>query len=304
MTGILNALALVNLDSNVIVLTDASPKDVTKKQQVIDKAHEVRNSIHFFLSRSGCGDFSPYLEVANATEGIVVNQISDFEAFAEFADKVGRFTLENSGSKRKRQAENCIMFSLSIFSQSVAILFSSSNIHITITSPSGVINTVTSTGTIATYNINIPEAGEYSVCSATEFEYSLTSTTSLDFFVEYVNVNGSTTSLPPAGMYLFRLTLAWLCIYNISGSTIGVFVTSSSIANISAEENIFLNLVLSDGRVFSNVLIHCGSLLTGIITVPDIAFEFQLEGSDSRGNEFQTNVDVMDTSLIGKIITS
>ena len=87
----------------------------------------------------------------------------------------------------------------------------------------------------------------------------------------------------------------------ISGSTIGVLVTSSSIANISAEEDIFLNLVLSDGRVFSNVLIHCSSLLTGMITVPDVVFEFQLKGSDSKGNTFQTNVDIIDTSLIGKI---
>ena len=53
-----------------------------------------QNSIHFFLSRDGCGDFSPYLEVANTTYGIVVNWIDDFEAFAEFADKVGRFRLE------------------------------------------------------------------------------------------------------------------------------------------------------------------------------------------------------------------
>ena len=212
MTGILNALALVNPDSNVIVLTDASSKDVTKKQQVIDKANEVRNSIHFFLSRSGCGDFSPYLDVANETQGIVVNQISDFEAFAEFADKVGRFTLEGSGNKRKRQAENCIMFSLSIFSQSVAALFSSSSIHITVTSPSGVTDTVTSTGTIATYNIDSPEAGEYVVCSATAFEYSVISTTYLDFFVEYVNDNGSSASLPPAGSYTNIVVLAYMLI--------------------------------------------------------------------------------------------
>ena len=79
-------------------------------------------------------------------------------------------------------------------------------------------------------------------------------------------------------------------------------MTSSSIANISAEEDIFLNLVLSDGRVFSNVLIHCGSILTGMITVPIVTFEFQLEGSDSKGNIFQTNVDVKDISLIGKIL--
>ena len=48
MTGILNALDLVNPDSNIIVLTDASPKDLEKKQQVIDKANEVKNSVHFF----------------------------------------------------------------------------------------------------------------------------------------------------------------------------------------------------------------------------------------------------------------
>ena len=208
MTGILNALDLVNPDSNVIVLTDASPKDEEKQQQVIDKANEERNSIHFFLSRSGCGDFTPYLDVAAATEGIVVNQISDFEAFAEFAEKVGRFTFDDSESKRKRQvSENCIMFSLSIFSHSVAILFSSSSIDITITSPSGVTDAVTSTGTIVTYNLDSPEAGEYTVCSSLAFEYSFTATTGLDFFVEYIDANGSSTSLPPAGSY--KVMILW-----------------------------------------------------------------------------------------------
>lgn len=203
MTGILNALDLVNIDSNVIVLTDASPKDAEKQQQVIDRADEKQNSIHFFLSRTGCGDFTPYLDVAAETEGIVVNQISDFEAFAEFAEKVGRFTLEDSESNRKRQAsENCITFSFSIFSHSVAILFSASSIDITITSPSGVTDALTSTGTIATYNLDSPEVGEYTVCSSQTFEYSLTATTSLDFFVEYIDANGSSTSLPPPGSYI------------------------------------------------------------------------------------------------------
>jgi len=79
MTGTLSALNLANPDSNVIVLTNASPKDVNDTQKVINGANKLRNSIHFFLSRSaGCGDFSPYLEVVNATFGIVVNRIDDF----------------------------------------------------------------------------------------------------------------------------------------------------------------------------------------------------------------------------------
>ena len=202
MTGILNALELVNPDSNVIVLTDASPKDVDRKQQVIDKANELKNSVHFFLARDGCGDFTPYLDVANETEGIVVNEISDFEAFAQFAEEVGRFTLEDSGSRRKRQtSENCATFSLSIFSYSVTVLFTSmvSGINITIMTPSGVATAASSPGTIKTYNLDTPEAGEYRMCSALEFGYSVTAPVYLDFFVEYTDVNGSVTTLPPAG---------------------------------------------------------------------------------------------------------
>ena len=204
MTGILNALSLANPESNVIVLTDASPKDVDRTQEVIDRATQLQNSIHFFLSRDGCGDFSPYLEVANATFGIVVNRIDDFEAFAEFADQAGRFSFDlldtDGGGKKKRQAPaNCITFSTSMFTQSINILFSSVSSAITITSPSGAVETVTTSGTIATYSNDDPEAGEYSVCSVGTFEYSLSTTSDLDFFVDYTNANISSDSLPPPG---------------------------------------------------------------------------------------------------------
>ena len=46
--GILNTLSLANPLSNVIVLTDASPKDLDKKDEVIDKAIRKENFIHFF----------------------------------------------------------------------------------------------------------------------------------------------------------------------------------------------------------------------------------------------------------------
>ena len=89
MTGILNALNLSNPLSNVIVLTDASPKDGEMKDKVIRAACEKETSIHFFLSRTGCGNFTPYLDVANKTSGLVVYHIDAFEAFSEFAAKVG-----------------------------------------------------------------------------------------------------------------------------------------------------------------------------------------------------------------------
>ena len=48
MTNILNALSFANPVSNVIVLTDASPKDEDRKE-VIAEAIRKENSIHFFL---------------------------------------------------------------------------------------------------------------------------------------------------------------------------------------------------------------------------------------------------------------
>ena len=50
MTGILNALSLAVPDSNVIVLTDVSPKDVNRTQEVIDRVTELRNSIYTSFS--------------------------------------------------------------------------------------------------------------------------------------------------------------------------------------------------------------------------------------------------------------
>ena len=65
MTGILNTLiiSLVNPVSNVIMLTNASPKDVDKKEEVIAEAIRKENSIHFSKS-CWLGDFTPYLDVA------------------------------------------------------------------------------------------------------------------------------------------------------------------------------------------------------------------------------------------------
>ena len=204
MTGILNALSLANPVSNIIVLTDASPKDEAKKEEVISEAISKENSIHFFLSRAGCGNFTPYLDVARETYGIVVKRIDEFESFVEFADKVGRFTTEllgDSGDKKKRQtSENCVNFTASVFTKSIDILFSSvsSGSVITITTPEGLEDRIESRGAIATYSKQNPPAGVYKICSTNTFEYSLSTKSDLDFFVEY-DVNVSRTSLPTPG---------------------------------------------------------------------------------------------------------
>ena len=207
MTGILNALSLANPDSNVIVLTDASPKDVERKDEVIAKATELRNSIHFFLSRDGCGDFSPYMEVAEATFGVVVNRIDDFEAFVEFADKVGRFFFGDDGDKRKRDgsSEHCITFSTSLFTTSINILFTSVTHQIDVTSPSGLKTMIATSGSIATYSNDEPEIGEYTVCSVGRFNHAISLSSTLDFFVEHF---GRSFGIPvPGKLYTYQYSV-------------------------------------------------------------------------------------------------
>jgi len=222
MIGILNALSLSDTDSNVIVLTDAGAKDAHRQGEVITRANELRVSVHFFLSSSGCGDFTPYRQVASATDGIVVNQIDDFEAFAEFADRVGRFSLESfdERSRKKRQTSNtCVTFTISIFIKSLSILFSLNNFTVYITSPPGIVEGVSANGTIATYNKEDPDIGDYNMCSMTSFEYSISTIFDLDFFVEY-HYNGSIVVEPPAGLCAYindiNESLCFLYFRNIS----------------------------------------------------------------------------------------
>ena len=65
-----------------------------------------------------------------------------------------------------------------------------------------------------------------------------------------------------------------------------MLISSSKINEISTER-IYLNLLLRDGVVSSTALMHCGSLLSGVIVVPNEPFRYQLEGFDSEGNGFE-----------------
>ena len=204
MTGILSALDLVRKFSNVIVLTDASPKDKDRKMTVIKKAKDTKNFIHFFLSHDSCGDLTPYLEVADKTYGIVVNQIDDFEAMTKFINQHGfspdSGNIETAGKKKKRGLYYCADYSTSLFTKSVDILFSSisSGTRITITPPAGSVDRIEARGTVTTYSKKDPPAGVYKICSTSTFRYSLSITSDLDFFVEY-NISTSRTSLPTPG---------------------------------------------------------------------------------------------------------
>ena len=57
------------------------------------------------------------------------------------------------------------------------------------------------------------------------------------------------------------------------GTPVHVLISSSKINEISTE-GIYLNLLLKDGVVSSNALMHCGSLLSGVIVVSNEPFRY------------------------------
>ena len=205
MTGILNALSLSNTDSNVIVLTDAAAKDSNLTDEVIERATKLRNAIHFFISPPICENVTEYIAVANATNGIVVNTITDFEAFAQFADSAAIFELDSTsadaplpGRKKKQADEICIQFVANIFTVTINLLVKAPGNILNITTPSGEVESLNISGSIGSYSNNAPQPGWYEVCSDMgDFEYALSAPTALDFFVEYLE-NEAYSIQPPS----------------------------------------------------------------------------------------------------------
>ena len=302
MTGILKTLNISDSYSNIIVLTDASPKDAYMTKAVIDKATEKHNAIHFFLSKDSCGDLSPYHNVATSTHGIVMDEINELTAFVDFALKYHEsIHTQTEGSKKKRQiTENCVKITVSAFTKSIDVLsLSGSNgFVINITNPKWSIDK-RARGSIDIYSNRDPLSGVYTICSTRVLKYYVVTKSDLDFFVEY-DVNVSKTSLPTPGIVTIVQLVVLKNYYTpitCVGTPVKVLISSSSYRiNEISTEGIYLDLLLHDG-IISFPMVHCSSLLSGVIIVPSVPFRYQLRGYDSKGNGF---VETKKTKLYPK----
>ena len=192
MTGILSALTLTGYDSNIIVLTDAPPKDAILKSSVINAANLKRNSIHFFLS-PGCdeADKRHYREVAQQTCGKVVESITEFGVLVRFARAAiaAGSTPTSCSARTGRAISRCTTLYASTFTNSIYILFSEFKTSITITAPGGKRTVIASSSSLASYNTTSPAPGRYSICSHGPFKYDLVMGSSFDFLVEDYGTN-------------------------------------------------------------------------------------------------------------------
>ena len=122
---------------NIILLTDASARDDSLYQQVIDFANaqdKPNVTVHFFYSGNGCNGFGHYEDIKIANDGHNVKQIdaANFKAFATFV--TSSYDDANSERKESSTPASCQYFQLYFVSR-FSTLVETSRSSVTITKP-------------------------------------------------------------------------------------------------------------------------------------------------------------------------
>lgn len=308
MKGILDTIISIKsinnlIYSNVIVLTDASAKDPDLKDSVINLAKQSDLTrgpvvVHFFLSeRSFCpSGYSEYEDIAEATCGVVMNKLVDLSAFSEFADKAK--VTDCPDERKKRSSTSCVTFDISVFTESVNILFNTFSSIITITIPGGSKVLVKSSGSYASFSRDNPTAGVYSACSSGSFNHIISLTSSFDFAVEYYSNSSSDLTAGNIKCVCICMTVCPIPIFAESlhfyfnvvyflGMHQNIIVSSSQISKVNTNHTVLLQLISNGDTVLQAIKLSlCGELLFGNITIPDSPYRHKLQGIDYKGYKF------------------
>jgi hypothetical protein len=285
--GILKALQLIDgIDKpevqtegrhNVIVLTDASAKDDSLWQTVINTAtasNKPDATIHFFYSGGGCGGvgFGHFEDIKSATGGYSVGQINAgaFQLFVEFIN------FSNSLKKRKRSSGNCQVRPISHFISRFSSLLETSSSTISITKPDGSVQNInTVANSFAIYKVQSPQAGTWRACvSSGSLTWNINSIIEIDLTVDYLKEG-------PSGDLLPTSQLSYAC------DTHNFVSTSSKISKISLSQPLYLDIVNNEGSILQTAaLSNCDEILTGSVTLPYGLVQYQLRGQDISMTSF------------------
>ena len=170
--------------SHVIVVTDAPSKDSGHcSTSAIKEAKAKGITVHFFLSSSGCitarRPASKYIQIAEQTNGIVVESSIDFSALTQFVQKFVEQQVRSKlpslappSSRGKRSAllsasERCHSIKVSAFDRQLDILFKTLSVDdvITVTKPDGRKRVLPMRGgTLKFFNDSSPLPGTWTAC--------------------------------------------------------------------------------------------------------------------------------------------
>jgi hypothetical protein len=287
MTGIMQALEFINTidvpevialgKHNLIVLTDASAKDDSLYQTVINRATGSGNAdvtVHFFFSGTGCsGSFGHYDDIRNATGGHSVTQI-DASAFEQFVSFVRS---SSSSATGKRNTDDCQDFTISHFVTSFSALFQTTQSSITITKPDGTDETITTVANnFAVYDVTNPQTGQWRACitPGSTLQLTLTTATDIGLTVNYLRRLESGDLLPTS-------ELPYAC------DNRNFTVTFPMLSKVSLNHSLYLDIVDNNGNILeSSELLECSGLLSGAATLPTGLVQYQLRGHDNSTTPF------------------
>ena len=173
--------------SQIILVTDASSLEDFRSADVITQALALGVPIHELLIRNGCGvNFGSFPAIANATGGIQVNNLADFDVITNFVQA----TLVAGGFRGDGMfglALSSHTVTVSKFASVLQVLIRTNQPQVNITSPDGTIEFVTVSGTLVFFEDEDPLSGNwiFSVASGT-LEIAVNAPILLDFFVSHV----------------------------------------------------------------------------------------------------------------------
>ena len=295
MAGILNGLSLSSKGGNVIVLTDASAKDASRTDEVIQAAFKLGACVHTIFSREGCGtNFDNFRRIAAATNGFQVNDLIGFNELARTTHETGvtlcghgtiidnfeEVPLPEGGTKM------CASVNVSCLTESLTFSFnpaSGSSTHITLEDPDSV---AAFDQTLTSLKIfNVPEAsfkdGSWIVCILSgEAEIRQTQDIRFDIAVEYTTFDEErdvyiSTGDPPSTI-----------------EEVPVLVFSDRLDDLSETENPTLKAIATDGSVLMEIpLSQCSGFYEGRYFLPTVEYKFVFCGVDKKGRAFTIDLD-------------
>ena len=182
--------------SQMIVITDATAKDVSLLSNVTKKVAEVGVKVHFILASEFVRSYPPYQHISKINNGLVLTStfgISDtIKTLAMFASQLtGNTTIINATLlKHTRSTENCYTFGISLFTSQISALFLQ---DISLTYPNG---TTTQIRGPNTFTVKSPDAGRWALCSAGEIYYG--TETDVHFAVTFLDSKSSMSENLPS----------------------------------------------------------------------------------------------------------
>lgn len=181
--------------TQMIVLTDAPSKNKELKRNITEKAQRESICIHFFVSYHSFLEDGVYQEIANKTEGTLVNPYSNWTLSTFIASYNKRPCGVFIEQPQKRAASKCTSFRVSQLAS--LFKFSGKAIDIvTLTSPSGKSVDVISKGGVAIHAEPNPEFGEWKACAKSGLlEVSVTENNPIDATILYLE--GSSRKTKP-----------------------------------------------------------------------------------------------------------